>query len=617
MTGAINSGKHWRLIAVTLLLLLIFASRTHVLNQMQFHQDEARSALRMMGTPAQIIAWQPPDWPPLHNLMLGFWQMFAGPLPLSLRSLSVFIFMIGAAITYRAADRLFADRKAAWGTTLAYAALGYSVFLSTFIRAYVLDMTLYALALWLILRYFHRPGWRRALPLGITLAAAFYASYTAVLAFLILGIYTLLIAPRAVWRWWQPAAVLVLLVSPELIGKSDFFTGRVSSAATIFPDIDPLPEALRKVFQDYFGQADALWLALVVIAIIVAFTAPRAPRRVLLWIWGSIVAGPVSLYILAAIPIVYFFEARYTWWALLMIALGLGYGLTRLPRPAWLAVSGVLVVLMFTIPVNVRYKPSHQRPFEQNFRWLQQRIQPGDVMLIDPQFCIQRCNEEDSWGYYFEVYLRSRLRVVTEPGPYRRIWYVSADGWNDPATEAALLENHIPSIFVGPWDFLIRLYEGPPDPAGVPFENGLRFHGFDIMTGDIIEQPRYYWREQTSGWVRLWWSVDQPLENDYSISLQLINTRSGNLLAQNDGAPQLVQLDPVDATPLPSETSRWEPGRYYVDVREIPIRNLGAEIYAQLYLTVYQWWDGIRLSAPGVNADNLLPLTPVLIWGWG
>ncbi len=608
-----------QLLIAVVVLLVIFASRTDLLNELQFHQDEARSALRMMGTPAQIIAWQPPDWPPLHNLMLGLWHVLAGSLPVSLRSLSIFIFIIGVAVTYRAAYRLFNNHKAAWGTTIVYAALGYSVFLSTFIRAYVLDMSLFSLALWLTLRYFDHPTWQRALPLGITLAASFYASYTAALAFVILGLYTLLVSPRQVWRWWKPVAVLMILVSPEIIRKADFFTGRVSSAATILPDLDPLPQALWKVFQDYVGQFYKLWAVLGVIAAVLTFTGRRLPRAKSLWIWGSMIAGPVSLYILAAIPVVYLFEARYTWWALLMIALGLGYGLSRLPRAAWLLVSVVLVGLMFTIPINARYKPGHQRPFEQNFLWLRRHVQPGDVMLVDPLFCIQRCNEEDSWGYYFDTYLGDKLAVVTEPGDHRRIWYVSADGegWHDQATEDALLHNRVASSFVGPWDFLIRLYEGPPDPVGIPFENGLRFHGFDIMDGERIMRPEYYWREQTSGRVRLWWSLDRPLENDYSISVQVINTRNGDLLAQNDGAPQPVQLDPVQTAPLPAETSRWETGRYYVDERDIPIRNLGAEIYAELYLTVYQWWDGTRLSAPGVDNDRLLPLAPVLIWGWG
>jgi hypothetical protein len=605
------------LLVITTLLLLIFASRALQINRMQFHQDEARSAMRMFGKPAQIIAWQPPDWPALHNILLGFWQTFVGPLPFALRSLSVFMFLLGAAMTYRTARRLFHSEIVAWVTTLVYSALGYTVFLSTFVRAYVMAMALFSLALWLTMRYFYRPSWRRALLLGVTMAGMFYATYTAAFAFIILGLFTLCTMPRMIWRWWKPGATALLLVLPELIAKQDFFTGRVASAASIFPELDPLPEAMLKLYRDYVGQQYEIWLIIGVVALLLFLTARRLPRSQIAWVLMSIVLGLLGLYVLAVIPIVYFFEARYTWWVFLMIALGIGYGLARLPRPALIGIGAVLLVLMFSIPVNARYKPDHHRPFEENFRWLQRHIERGDVMLIDPNFCLKACNEADSWAYYFDVYLRDHIEVVTEPGDHRRIWYVQADGWHDAATKQAVMNGRIPSIFVGPWDFLIRLYEGPPDPEGVPFENGLRFAGFDVLDGDHLQLAPFDWYEQTRVRVRLWWSVDHKVDADYSISLQVIDTNRNKLIAQQDSGPQVINLNPVDESTLPQATSQWEPGRYYVEEREITLPNLGSEINAELMLTVYQWWDGERVAAPGVNPDKLLPLTRLIIWGWG
>ena len=609
--------KQSRLFLIVALLLLIFASRVFQINQMHFHQDEARSAMRMFGTPSQIIAWQPLDWPALHNVLLGFWQTFVSPLPFALRSLSVYLFLLGAALTYRAARRLFHSEPAAWVTTLVYAALGYTVFLSTFVRAYVLAMMLFSLALWLTLRYLYRPTWRRALPLAVTMATMFYATYTAAFAFIILDLYMLFTSPRTLWRWWKPGVVAFLLALPELIAKRDFFTGRVASAASIIPELDPLPEAMLKLYRDYVGQQYEIWLVIGVVALLLFLTARRLPRPQMAWVLLSIVLGPLGLYLLAAIPIVYFFEARYAWWVFLMIALGIGYGLARLPRPAQMGIATLLLVLMFTIPVNARYKPNHHRPFEENFRWLQQHIEPGDVMLMDPNFCLKACNEADSWAYYFDVYLRNRIEIVAEPGDHRRIWYVQADGWHDAATKHAVLTGRIPSIFIGPWDFLIRLYEGPPDPEGVPFENGLRFLGFEVMVEGHVQFAPFDWYEQTRARVRLWWSVDRPLDADYSISLQVIDTDRNKLIAQQDGAPQMVNLNPVDDSLLPQATSQWEPGRYYVEEREIVLPSLGSEANAELMLTVYQWWDGERVAAPGTNPDKLLPLTSMTIWGWG
>lgn len=612
MNSSFLRKKQAHLLVGVGLLLIIFASRVLLLDQIQLEQDEARSAMRMFGTPAEIIAWQPPDWPPLHNLLLALWRLFASPLPFALQMSSVFIFLISAAALYRAAKRLFASERAAWLVVVVYAAMAYSLYLSTFVRAYVLAMALFALALWATLRYFHRPTWQRALLLAILLAAMFYSTYTAVLAFVILGLYTLFTTPRAIWSWWLPGVFAGLLAIPEFVRKFDYFFNRVSSSSSIQPNLEPFPELMVRQVTDYFGDMTIIWLLVIAVALVLLVIAPRLDRGRKLWLLTGIVLGPVGLYMLATIPIVYFFEARYVWWVFAMIALAFGYGLAHLPRALVPAVGVGLMVMMFATPIK-----GEQRPYAQNFRWLQEKAEPGDVMLVDPNFCVATCGEADAWGYYYDVYLRDKVEQVDAVDDQRRVWYVKADGWQVPEVESTVTRNRIPAVFVGPWDFLIRLYEGPPDPDGVLFENGLRFHGFDVLQAGDIQHPPFYWREQTTSQVRLWWSVDHPLEADYSISLQVYDPRRQRLIAQNDGPPHGVHLSPVESESIPSETSQWEPGRYYVDERNLAFANLGSESYAELMLTVYQWWDGARLNAPGVREDGLLPLTPVIVWGWG
>jgi 4-amino-4-deoxy-L-arabinose transferase-like glycosyltransferase len=112
-----------------IVLLLVFASRVQFLTDTPLSIDEARSGLRMMGTPAEIIAWQPPDWPPLHNLMLGAWSSIAGEFPFSLRVFSAFFSLISVCIAYRMAYQLTKDHQVAWGTLIFYAGLGMSIYL--------------------------------------------------------------------------------------------------------------------------------------------------------------------------------------------------------------------------------------------------------------------------------------------------------------------------------------------------------------------------------------------------------------------------------------------------------------------------------------------------------
>lgn len=602
--------------AVIGLLILVFASRIIGLSQIPMTDDETHLALRAIGTPAQVIQRQPSDWPPGFNLLVSFWMAGVGRLPFALQTLSILLFLPGIALTYRVAYRLFTSKRAAWTAALVYAALGYSVYLSTYVRAYALVMTLFPLALLLTLDYFERPGWRRALPLALTLAGMFYATYTAFFVFAVLGLYTVLTAPRAVWQWWRPVAILIPLALPELARRSDTFLGRVSDTETNAIPLSELVErTLRDIPGDYVGQYGAIWLVLGLIALALMIRSGWKSPALHVWLVLGVVLGPLALAFAVNQSIFLYLTARYTWWVLLMLALALGYGLSRLPRVAWIACAVFMVYAMFSLSVAERYKAEYNADIPTSFRWLQQHIQPGDVMVIDPNFDIAHDVLNGAiWAYCFDAYFDNRLAVVSDPGDHRRVWYAKQDGWHDEAFEDALLAHRVATEFVGPWNLLIRLYEAPPDPQGMAFDNGLRFHGFDILDGDAIVHPLYDFTEYDTVRMRLWWSVDHTLEQDYSISVRFQVGES--LVAQSDSAPQLVRLNPADYTPLPTGTSQWEPGHYYIEERSIRVPDLRRTSAAAIMLTVYQWWDGVRIQAPGVDDDGLLPLTDAMIWAW-
>lgn len=190
---------------------------------------------------------------------------------------------------------------------------------------------------------------------------------------------------------------------------------------------------------------------------------------------------------------------------------------------------------------------------------------------------------------------------------YRHIWYLKEDGagWHNSEFGAKVKENHIEGIFVGLYKALFRLYEAPPDAEGILFENGMRFHGMEV----VGESPRpLVRREGDSVRLRLWWTVDRPVEADYSIALHIY--RRDALAAQSDSGPQLI--DPS----LPGQTSAWQPGRYYIEERELTLPDFMPSEEYPIYLTVYQWWDGQRINAPGVNADSLLDIGKLYVKAW-
>jgi hypothetical protein len=132
----------------------------------------------------------------------------------------------------------------------------------------------------------------------------------------------------------------------------------------------------------------------------------------------------------------------------------------------------------------------------------------------------------------------------------------------------------------------------------------MRFHGYEVLddTPGALPITRM---EGRSVRLRLWWSADAPLPMDYSVGLYLM--RNGGMLAQIDGPPQLVDAE------APRETSRWQPGVYYIEEREIVIPQSTSDREYAMFLTVYQWWDNVRLPAGNAtNTDNLLPLMDVL-----
>ena len=98
--------------------------------------------------------------------------------------------------------------------------------------------------------------------------------------------------------------------------------------------------------------------------------------------------------------------------------------------------------------------------------------------------------------------------------------------------------------------------------------------------------------------------------------MQVINNRTGMLLTQSDNAPRTIHLNPFNTAPLPDDMMSWQPNTLYIEERtlEIPY-GLRREDFT-VYLAVYDWLDGSRFSAEGVNDHNLLPLFEFDVMAW-
>src|SRR5258708_35202046 len=85
------------LAAFVILCLLIVFSRICRLSTLEMDPDEIWSVWQTFGTPAQIIAWTPYDWPPLSYLLIGAWRSVAGINPFAIRLFALWVFLPGMA----------------------------------------------------------------------------------------------------------------------------------------------------------------------------------------------------------------------------------------------------------------------------------------------------------------------------------------------------------------------------------------------------------------------------------------------------------------------------------------------------------------------------------------
>jgi hypothetical protein len=499
---------------------------------------------------------------------------------------------------------------------LAYSALGYVLRISTEVRAYMLMIALLILAFWLVLRYFNRPTIRRAVLLTVTMAAAFYMYLPSIVGFLMLGLYTLIVYPRKIWRWWLPGIIALALALPLIVSKLDDVAVRF--AATDITAPQSLAEGVGLTFSEfvvynYVNYPVVIWIILFAAAtVIILARSARRNMQPVTWVFLAWAIGlPLLMYLVN--PWLKF-DKHYSMALTIAFSIWVGWGLAYLPRRLSYVAALFLLVLSF-IPFHLQYGAGYVRPWIANFEWLSQRLQPDDVVLIDPNGGVEKYYE---WDYASKLYFPNGLHFVTDPTGYRRVWYITVEGQRDPAADQAVRQGRVEREFVGPSDFFFRLYEAPPDPKGILFDNGMRFHGIDILKPDghiALTGPLTAQHDFSTVHIRLWWSVDRQPAQDYSVGTYLFFR--GGVVDQVDGAPHTISLEYPPHVP-PPETSQWTPGHFYVEDRDLHIPDIiGANKWAlDIYMAVYQWQDNTRISALGVDKDTLLHLQRLYAETW-
>ncbi len=601
---------------LTLVVLLITASRAIRINDFHLDNDEIWSIWQTMGTPQQIIQWTSPTENPTYFLLLDGWKNLAGMDPFALRYLSLLICLPGVVFMYRALRRQH-GHTAGLIAALAYYAFAVSQFTSLQARSYVIAQICLPLFLWLSLRYFDHPNWKRALPLALTLFFLYVGTITIMPALALLGLYLLVIYRWRIWTGLFPAALGVLFIAPDFIFNKLLQVQEHSSVARI-SKLPPLPQAWFSFFS-YFTSAPPIWYILVLVALgTIIFAYWRKSRSadnrrihfstqtldVIFWL-GWLLLVPLILYV-AEPKLGFFTPTRYGWWYVFGVAIFLGITLAKLPNIGRLIVTLTFVVLAF-FPFRLNNFGYIVTPLGEDLKWLRDHLEANDALMLDTSTKLS-CSFPEEWDYYTHLYFPQGLRFVDHPEGTRRLWYVASLDDASQQVGKDLTKNYVAGRFVGPPGCFFRLYEAPPDPVGILYPNGMRFHGAEIMDGDKPYNGTPVMREGQPFKVRIWWSVDKQVDLDYSVSLGLWDTK---LETNWDSAPNLVS--PENA---PHETSRWQPNQIYVEERDLQIPYPYSRGQLALNLIVYWFGDNKRQLPPGANPDGNLFLKLIQVVAW-
>ncbi len=572
--------RHSWLWALTGIVLLAVGLRTTHLIKFTDWNDEVWSLWHVRGTLSESLSRVPADWPPLFSIITWGWLQVAGPKLEIARYMMVLLAALNVATFYRAAlawlrlAGFSRPRLAAALAALLMAGTGYAVLTGVEVRAYGLLLWLGAGALWACARWVQRPEslWR-SLTVAVLFALMFGTSFTAAPFLLLMSGLVLIHRPQLIRRWVGVGLLSAALATPFLLQFLQNASGRLDRSK----EMPAFSEAVGLMYSQFTGS----WVVALVFAIgcalfvLMAFRRPGARRWLLALLMWSLL--PLAGYWFIGSP--EFYTPRYWWWVLPALLLVIAGAAVWLPKRLQM-VSLVLAVGIGFIPVDFtqyRVGLTGSPPIRQMLEWLQPRLRPGDVLIRDPQCA---CGDEVPWDYFMGLYFPTGdLPIVETPLGHRRVWYLATTGWpQDEDLRRAIERGRLAQEFIGPWNFLLRLYEGPPAPGAAVFGDVLNFNGYEI------EGNREVFREDDTLHLRLWWSATATIDRDYTVSVTVLDRR-GQVVAQSDGQPT--------SPTTPATMTAWKVGQVYLDEREIRLPAGLEEGSYRLLLTVY-WWETVE-----------------------
>jgi hypothetical protein len=580
-----------------LALFTVAAFQVHHINSTYMREDEEIAYFSTRGD-LHFAVWyqatqdvQAPAW----FASFWLWKQLAGDSEFGARYYGVLLSMLTLALVYRMGRQWFGHPRFGIFAILALGVNVYYLIYALEIRPYPMAMLMATLCMWAFGRWLRLQTWRSALLYGATAAGMLYIHYFTAFLIVIQAVYFLLSRPTGkllrqavggaalalvMWLPWVPVFLTQISALTKIesgMGGTREIGIRTTTEATSWPTVSSLL------------QIATTGLPLVYIVLLIAgiYYGWRQRRYGLALLWA--VGVPAAS--LLANNWVAVYTQRYVAYMAVGVGIAVAFTLANLPmRLRWVALFLFVVVSLWAMPGQFPVRT----PYRDVLRTAASLSKPGDVLLFNPAY-----NSGDRYvGWQLNHYLTPDLRRsitsdATAADRVRRVWFATSD-WLNPNVQATfkrIERTHPLQKIAGDcnprWCFLMQLLEGPPQAAPTFFGNRVGFWGAEFVDGDSQAAVR----------ARLWWGIDEAVSTDYSIGLQLLND-GGELIAQADG-PMNFQ------TGTPLNTSQFEPGRIYVEQREIPLPSGLAPGQYQVALVVYDWQTGERLRLPD-GSDHLV-----------
>ena len=510
-----SSTRNVRILVSTAILLVAIGFLFSRVASLTLGYSEAFSIFHVSGSYRQVFD---PDlaYPPGFYVILYWWIKLVGSQEIAVCSLAAFTGLITVALMIPIGRRLHSWR-AGWLAAFAVATSGYATYFLLELRATSIALMAIALLIWVHLRWLKRPTRLRMAIYALTITFALYMHYYIIFLIVFLGLHSLLSNWRLWWRWGLVSVVGGLLLIPLIPPLGDLWNLFIGQRAgnNTFPSYMLAPfSSYIQAFSAHWDIVFAVILMIALIGLVMLLRRNYKSRANATWLALLGIGVPLFAYITR--ERLGLFLTRYLFYVILPAYTLIGLGIAAAPKRIRVVGMGALFLLALAPwqPFDFRPRLTDTPEVKDMVRYLDSHMEADDVLVMDPHCA---CGDSLIWWYYESTLTAHGIRHAngTDPLP-ARVWYLVRQGKVDANLAQRIEQNRIETVYFGPWYFIATLYEGVGNVQAT--------YGDHIQLGRVEMTPAEFAHVSDQISVSTWWSVDTPLDQDYSISLQVINS---------------------------------------------------------------------------------------------